>query len=153
MLTPIAKDGVAREFFIGRYELGVLANLPWGHEPFDCVVFLCNDMWHSSLDEISRALADTNSDWIQVAGPHSMDLHDAVDQASVDIGRQATVGDGVPMTSWHDDAVSFDEMADIAALCFGAHERVLILVVGQEQDLDEAHRAVRTRIRPGDQRQ
>jgi hypothetical protein len=50
------------------------------------------------------------------------------------------------MTSWHEDARAVDEMADVAALCFGGHERVLVLVVGQEKDLQASVSAVKSRL-------
>jgi hypothetical protein len=70
-------------------------------------------------------------------------LHDAIDRASVAAGRQRAVGDGSPMTSWHEEEQSAEEMAEVAALCFGGHERVLVLVVGDERDLLTSGAAVK----------
>jgi hypothetical protein len=147
MFTAIGADNVGRQFYACLYTLDCLANLPWGEDPFDCVVFLCDKQaWREDVSRLSRALASTNTDWIQVAGDDSEELHDAVDQASVDIGRQDAVGDGSPMTSWHDDARTPDQMAEVAELCFGAHERVLVLVVGREHDLAVSVAALQQRL-------
>jgi len=47
------------------------------------------------------------------------------------------------MTSWHEEEQSAEEMAEVAALCFGGHERVLVLVVGDERDLLTSGAAVK----------
>ncbi len=147
MFTEVVVDDVGRCYFAALYRSGCLAALPWGGQPFDCVVFLCD---HAQAQvarvELSCELARTNVDWVQVAGSGAEELHDTVDRASVTVGRQRAVGDGSPMTSWHEDARAVDEMADVAALCFGVHERVLVLVVGQEKDLLASVSAVRSRL-------
>jgi hypothetical protein len=85
-------------------------------------------------------------DWVQVAGSGAQDLHDAIDAAGVTVGRQLAVGEGSPMTSWHEEALAVEEMADVASLCFGGHERVLVLVVGSATDLRESVAAVKYRL-------
>lgn len=143
----VGEDRVGRRYFVGLYVEECLAQLPWDAEPFDCVVCLHDSpMNHGELDRLSLALAATHTDWIQIVGKNSEVLHDAVDEASVAIGRQSAVGDGQPMTSWHDDATTPDEMAEVARLCFGGHDQVLVLVVGEARDAVAVRGALQRRL-------
>ncbi len=42
-------------------------------------------------------------DWVHTTGEDSKYWHDYIDQRSVDLGRQAAVGDGNPMTAWDEE--------------------------------------------------
>ncbi len=86
--------------------------------------------------DLGTELARANVDWVQVAGNGAEALHDAIDCAS---GRH---GDGSPMTSWHNEARSVEEMAEVASLCFGGRERVLVLVVGQAREFRASVKAL-----------
>jgi hypothetical protein len=114
--------------------------LPWGLDPFDCVVFLCEKLPDSA--SIAAELAGTAADWIQVAGVGAEALHDAIDRASVAIGRQRAVGDGSPMTSWHEEDTTPAQMAQVALLCFGGEDRVAIVVVGNAQAFEASVHAL-----------
>jgi hypothetical protein len=142
-MTEIGQDTVGRRFFAVLYRPDCLAELPWGNEPFDCVVFLCKQSpAHSLTESLSSDLVRSRADWVQVAGRGAEELHDAIDRASVAAGRQNAVGDGSPMTSWHDEARSPEEMAEVTSLCFGGQDRVLVLVVGQDAELRTSIKAV-----------
>jgi len=144
MLTDFCQDDAGRLYSAALYYPGCVAALPWGDEPFDCVIFLCDTGQAEAVrEDLSREIARANVDWVQVAGIGSEELHDAVDRASVAVGRQKAVGDGSPMTSWHDEASSIEQMAKVAASCFGGEDRVLVLVVGREQDLAASAAAVK----------
>jgi hypothetical protein len=139
---------VGRRYFAALYRPGCISELPWGSDPFDCVVFL------SDLDEaqrfagtLSSELARSRVDWVQVAGRGAEELHDAIDRASVAAGRQRAVGYGSPMTSWHEEAESLGEMAEVARLCFGGQDQVLVLVVGRDADLSASVEALQGRTR------
>ena len=102
----------------------------------------------------SRQLADVFSDeivthavdYVQTTGVHAELLHDYVDEAAVAAGLQAQVGDGKPMTSWHEDAISLSQISEVAAHCFGAADQVLCLVVGDDSDLVGFADALRNQI-------
>jgi hypothetical protein len=144
MLTEVGHDDVGRHYTVALYHAGCLEALPWGDEPFDCVVFLCDpDRVQAVRTTLSIEMARAKVDWVQVAGNGAKELHDAIDAASVAVGRQQAVGDGSPMTSWHEEALAVEEMADVASLCFGGHERVLVLVVGGAADLGTSVAAVK----------
>jgi hypothetical protein len=147
MWSLVGEDNVGRQYSVGLYVDGCLAQLPWDAEPFDCTVCL-NDapMSHGELNRLSLALAATNTDWIQITGTNSQLLHDAVDEASVAIGRQAAFGDGEPMTSWHDDATTPDEIAELATLCLGGNDQALVLVVGEARDVAAIRSALEHRL-------
>ncbi len=135
-MTEISCDDVGRRYFAALYRPGCLSELPWGGEPFDCVVFLCDPARAQALaGSLSSDLARSRVDWVQVAGRGAEGLHDAIDRASVTVGRQRVVGDGSPMTSWHEEAQNPDAMAEVARLCFGGQDRVVVLVVGRPADL------------------
>ena len=79
-------------------------------------------------------LVALNNDWIETLGPGSETLHDHIDQASVDVGRQTAIGDGFPMTGWDEELVRSDEMAEyITRGGHGASEYKLVLVIGSKK--------------------
>ena len=124
------------------YRPGCLAALPWGDARFHCAVLLCDpDRAKVQTAELVRA----NLDWIAVAGRGSEDVHDAIDVASVACGRQAAVGNGSPMTSWDEDALTAKQMAEVVSPWYG-EGWVLVLVIGNEADLHSAVAAVRERF-------
>ena len=65
MFTEVAQDDVGRRYYAGIYSPGCLAALPWGEEPFDCVVFLCDA---GRAQGLNTELARANVNWVQVAG-------------------------------------------------------------------------------------
>jgi hypothetical protein len=147
MLHKFCKDDADRWYSGALYRPGCFATLPWGDQPFDCVVFLCDPGQAKTVrEELSHELARANVDWVQVAGSGAEELHDAIDRAGVAVGRQRAVGDGSPMTSWHEEALTPEDMAEVAALCFGGEEQVLVLVVGRESDLAASAAAVKDRL-------
>ena len=139
-MTEIGQDGVGRAYFAARYRPGCVDALPWERDSFDCVVFLCENLPDTA--SIAAELAGTAADWIQVAGVGAEALHDAIDRASVTIGRQLAVGDGSPMTSWHEADTTPAQMAQVALHCFGGYDHVLVLVVGDETAFAESVRAL-----------
>ena len=148
-MTEIARDVVGRRYYAALYCPGCLAGLPWGGEPFDCIVFLCDpDRARAVARTLSADLARSRVDWVQVAGREAEALHDAIDHASVAAGRQRAVGDGSPMTSWHEEAESVGAMAEVSCLGFGFQDHVLVLVVGQDADLQASVEAVRRAAEP-----
>lgn len=69
--------------------------------PFDCfIVNQCESTDNTSFRVFSRALCAGELQWAEVLGVEAERLHDAIDEASVAIGRQLKVGDGSPMTTW-----------------------------------------------------
>lgn len=147
MFTEVGQDDAGRRYYVAPYRTGCLAALPWGEEPFDCAVFLCDPCRAQTLRaDLSAELARSKTDWVQVAGNGAEALHDAIDRASVALGRQRAIADGSPMTSWHTEAQCVEEMAEVASLCFGGHKRVLVLVVGQRLGYHTSIRAIRQRL-------
>ncbi|MBN2513795.1 MAG: hypothetical protein JXB18_12725 [Sedimentisphaerales bacterium] len=76
-----------------------------------------------------------NTYWFYTLGPKSEWLHDQIDLASVRSGRQKTVGDGSPMTSWHEDVNTYAEMADF--VCPATNDFCVILVIGNISDFEQ----------------
>src|SRR5262249_47728733 len=94
MFAECGADDACRLYSAAVYRSGCLAALPWGDQPFDCVVFLCDPGRAVTMrEELSRELARANLDWVQVCGKGAEGLHDAIDRASVAVGRQRAVGD------------------------------------------------------------
>jgi hypothetical protein len=147
MIVELGQDDVDRRYYAVLHRIGCLAELPWGHEPFDCVVMLCDHVRAEAVrSAVSYELVRTNVEWVSVAGEGAEALHDAIDQASVTIGRQKAVGDGSPMTSWHTDERSVEAMAELACSCFGGEDQVLIVVIGPEADFQAAVQALQKRL-------
>lgn len=69
---------------------------------FDC--FVINRMQGRACDQgdLIDAVA-ARAGWVEVFGFDAETIHDAIDNASVRLLRQRAVGDGTPMTAWHED--------------------------------------------------
>jgi hypothetical protein len=135
----LAEDGSElRSFFAAIFDAPPIAPLPWGNAEFDCIL-VCADPAKATLlaESFATAIVRCAVDWVQVTGPGSERIHDLVDEASVRAGVQAAVGDGHPMTSWHEEAVSPSAHAEVARHCHGASDYVLCLVAGSESHYSE----------------
>lgn len=77
-------------------------------------------------------LVRSNSDWVETCGHGAELLHDEVDEISVSIGRQEAIGDGSPMTAWHEDLVAVDGIVEYLALGgLGSNDSKLVCVVAR----------------------
>jgi len=147
MLQYIGDDDVGRHFYAVRFRPDCLQSLPWGGEEFDCTVFACDPQQiRERAQSICAALVDANTDWVATTGPDAEWLHDLVDSSSVHRGRQTAVGDGSPMTAWHEDAVGVDQMADVVYYGAGGQDYVVALVVGNEIDFTSAVGSLKGRL-------
>jgi hypothetical protein len=131
-----AEDGSElRSFFAAVFDGPAISPLPWGDVQFDCVLVCADPPRALRLAEaFASAIVTCTVDWVQVTGPDAEYIHDLVDQASVRAGVQSEVGDGRPMTSWHEDARSPTAQAEVAHHCHGASDYVLCLVVGSDSE-------------------
>jgi|WetSurMetagenome_2_1015567.scaffolds.fasta_scaffold00126_16 hypothetical protein len=124
--SNIDNDDGAANCFVVTYAPGCLGALPWRDEKFDCLIFNLSDddLMEQAVDE----LLAKNCDWIHTAGEGSKYWHDYIDQRSVDLGRQAAVGDGNPMTAWHEEITDFLKLK--LTVNFGGNDYFLIVLVG-----------------------
>jgi hypothetical protein len=122
----IGKNDTDTSYFVVKYELGCLSVLPWKDELFDCLIFKSdtNDLMKQAIDE----LLAKNCDWLHTTGTDSEYWHDYIDQRSMDIGRQAAVGDGNPMTAWHEEMTTPEKWE--TSINFGGSDFFLIVLVG-----------------------
>jgi len=136
----LAEDGTRlREYFAKWCEESLPAKLPWGAGEFDLFLAVGHQLARAQCESFASQVVSYNVDWVQIAGCDSQLVHDLVDQAAVASGRQAQVGEGSPMTSWHDDALDPEAMAETAYNCLGSTSRVLCLFIG---DLPDASKFV-----------
>jgi hypothetical protein len=132
--------------FAVRFRPGCLRELPWHNQPFDCSVLCVRPTsGEGGVEAIASEVAAARTEWVHVLGKEAQVIHDAVDRSSVNLGRQAKVGDGVPMTSWHDD---LQDLGEIAAFVVSGGlgltcDYHLALVVGSENDYRLATDAIR----------
>lgn len=140
--------GEGRSFHVCDYDGVRLPALPWGNDPFDCVLFVAaNATAAARLGPLFAAEIVRHAvDYVQTAGPGAEAIHDLIDQASVQAGVQAAIGDGRPMTTWHEDANTPAAGAEVAALCFGGADHVLCVVIGSQQDRLAFAAALRLRL-------
>lgn len=109
------------------------SELPWAEEEFDGFIVIL-DPQH--LDgELARKLAlglvQMKTDWIETTGRGAESLHDVIDGMSVEIGRQSRVGDGTPMTAWHEDLTDLNGVIDYVKLGgLGASDNKLVIIIG-----------------------
>jgi hypothetical protein len=131
VVGPLPYD---QTIYATRFHRGCITTEAPTHECIDCFVLLLGQpLDEVDTDALTTELASANNDWVHVLGRNSESLHDAVDEMSVRLGRQRAVGDGFPMTSWHDDLVTIDEMADFIALGgHGGAAALIVIVIGDE---------------------
>ena len=148
MVQYIGHDQCGCHVYAVRFSPGCLEAAPWGAEKFECTIFACDPREvREQGHEIAAAVVDANTDWINTTGPEAERLHDLIDAAAVERGRQAAVGDGSPMTAWHEEALGLDQMAELACLSMGGQDYVVALVVGDESDFADSVAALRSCLR------
>ena len=127
--------GVLRRFYAVRYRTAVPSAFPWDDACFDCVVCVCDPALARKVAEnIALDIVGWNVDWVDTTGEDAEHMHDLIDAASVRIGRQNLVGDGNPMTAWHEGAVTIPQIAKSVEFFGAGNEHLLLLVIG-----DDAH--------------
>lgn len=135
--------------FVVRYVPGVLSHPRWQSEPFDCFILDLGARTESkAIRAVALEIAANETGWVETFGPSAEAYHDAVDLASVEFGRQARVGDGVPMTAWHEELDSVDAILEYVRL--GGHGscwRKIILLVGPEADAVRIAEGIRASAR------
>ena len=127
----IATHRTGRRTYSVFFEPGCLSSLPWGNEQFDVIILDCLDETDANLvDQICGDVVCANTDWVKTTGARAQAWHDALDEMSVRVGRQIRVGDGLPMTSWHDDVRSVSEMADLVVhSALGGCDHLVVVVL------------------------
>ncbi len=137
------------KLYFARFQPGCLDCAPWGEEEYDCFVLNRSPLLTSiEMDQIAIEVAGGRNDWVQTLGRGSEKMHDAIDEASVRMGRQAAIGDGYPMTSWHEDVITLDEMVDfvLRGSLGGSSDYLVALIVGSDQEYSEALRIAKPKI-------
>lgn len=107
--------------------------MPQGMEECDAFIITLDSKLLSAelASEIAGKIVRLPVDWVETFGPQSEYLHDLVDQASVSIGRQEKVGDGDPMTAWHENLTNLDEVVSyLRAGGHGSAEIKLVVIIG-----------------------
>jgi hypothetical protein len=146
----VGQTSMESTLYAVRYWPACLRTLPWGNERFDCfVVNFGRGMPTEEMNAIAREIADTQTDWVHTLGENAEYFHDAIDVMSVSLGRQAWVGDGAPMTSWHDDLHTIDKMAEfIASGGLGGNvDYAVAVVIGKENEYRIIVDAISQRLR------
>lgn len=79
---------------------------------------------------------------MEVFGKESESVHDAIDLASVRVGRQKDVGDGDPMTTWQEESSSAEIASYIWTGGQGDSARKLLVLVGSLSMTEPVMRAL-----------
>ena len=114
-------------------------------EEFDAfVITLDSELLSEELaDAIAARIVRLPVDWVETFGPRCEYLHDRIDAASVSIGRQEKVGDGSPMTAWHEHLSNIDDIVSyIRTGGQGTAETKIVVVIGREQSADTIARRI-----------
>ena len=150
--APIEPIGRAYDFDLhalrtsGRSEDEIVRVISSIRSEFDCFVIDRLGGAVTGWQPIISAVAECVSGWVEVFGSEAEAIHDAIDQASVKLGRQQALGDGDPMTGW-DSKMNDAELAHYISTG-GQGECSLKLVMyfakGQEEDsfFDELRRCL-----------
>ena len=125
------------ELYLCRYKPQCLKTPPWKDALFDCFVLVPSEkLTDEECRKLAFEIADTNTDWVHTLGESSEKLHDAIDLMAIEIGRQVMVGEGIPMTSWHEELTSLPDMATFVSEGGLGHncDYQLVILVGTEQE-------------------
>jgi len=128
-----------------------LQGLPWEDQRFDAfiVVLENRDLGETERNAVAR-ITRLNNDWVETCGYGAEQLHDQIDEISVSIGRQEAIGDGNPMTAWHEDLVSPDDVIDYLALGgLGSSDFKLVCLVAPDDQTRPLLERLREKLRPG----
>lgn len=119
-------------YFVLNGMVPAQTDLPWDDEECDAfVAVLDGKLLDAVANELSFGLVRLRTDWVEMLGEKAELLHDLVDEASVRAGREKTVGDGNPMTAWHEDLSKMMEMVEYVKLGgLGSSNNKLVIVVG-----------------------
>jgi hypothetical protein len=123
-------------YVLSRNIVPLSDRLPWRDEECDAVVAILEPefLTDTLADELASSLVALNTDWVETLGKNAESLHDLIDRRSVVLGRQNEVGEGNPMTGWHEELGTSEEMADFIRLGgLGLTENKLVIVVGSER--------------------
>lgn len=142
VMKEIGKDEYGVVYFACDYSLGVLDELPWGDEEFECVFFPSAPVDEASYRMAIEAVLKKNIDWVYTCGPESKRWHDIVDEIAVALGLQEEVGNGHPMTTWFEEIDNFE---DWDRCNFGGSDYFLFVFISPKEPLD--YRLERLRIR------
>jgi hypothetical protein len=126
----IRVDESNARIFVAKYRPSCLIDVPWSNSPFDC--FLITGDNGNSRCHFQQVAIDVVSSccvWVEVCGFASQELHDAIDQSSVSVGRQQRIGDGSPMTAWHDELTDLDSVAAWIAIDGLGSEAIKVALV------------------------
>ena len=136
-----------RNYYAGLFDGSPIGPFPWADALFDCVLISANHQKSRQLASgFANQIVGCNVDWVQTTGPDAEAIHDLVDEAAMRAGRQQSVGDGSPMTSWHEEAVTLERMAEVAHYCQGGSDYVLCAVVGDDSELRRFLDCLRQRL-------
>jgi len=126
--------GVVTTYLVVEGKASAIDQLPWRVEESDAfVVVLDGKLLSDELAvEIAESLVKLPVDWIETMGARSEYLHDLMDEASVAMGRQEKVGDGNPMTAWHQFSDIWEMVSYLRVGGLGSTERKIVIVVGPE---------------------
>ena len=109
---------------------------------FDC--FIVNR--EKGFDEKNNVLIETivsrAGKWIEVFGEAAEEIHDAVDAASVRVGRQRKMGDGDPMTTWQDNSSDTEVASYLWTGGQGDSSTKVLVVIGPPQLAENMRRAL-----------
>lgn len=102
---------------------------------FDCFLINRKNDFDGNKSRLIELLAARTTDWIEVFGFNAETIHDAIDVASVRSMRQDAIGDGDPMTAWHDEITDDSDIASyVLTGGYGYCENKLLVVVGTNSD-------------------
>jgi len=127
-----SSPGTFTAYLVTERKAPTIDQLPWNVEESDAfVVVLDGELLSDELAaEIAESLVKLPVDWIEIIGPRTEYLHDLIDEASVAIGRQPKVGDGNPMTAWHQFSDLYETVSYLRVGGLGATERKIVVVIG-----------------------
>ncbi|MBT64909.1 MAG: hypothetical protein CML13_17050 [Puniceicoccaceae bacterium] len=144
-MKEIGKDEVGVTYFACDYSEGVLSNLPWEDEQFDCLFFpalpVDEPAYTSAIEEILKK----NIDWVFTCEPDSERWHDVVDKMAVVLGCQQEIGDGSPMTAWFDEVKKIEDWD--AAYNHGGSDYFLFVFISAEDSLESRVERLRSRLK------
>jgi hypothetical protein len=132
-------DGEPTTYVIAQGRVPGRNEIRWTIQECDVFVITLDGTLLSDeiISKIAAEIVKLPVDWVETFGPRCEYLHDRIDAASVSMGRQERVGDGCPMTAWHDDLSDIEDIVSyILTGGQGSAETKIVVVIGPEHSAD-----------------
>lgn len=99
---------------------------------FDCFIVNRVTKFDGDSSVLLQAITSRAGKWVEALGNAAEEVHDAIDATSVRIGRQSAIGEGDPLTTWHDDMSDSDIASYVLTGGPGSSDTKVVVIVAPD---------------------